>query len=294
MENKFENIKKAGIAGIFGNIFLLIIKLSIGIISKSQAMIADSINSASDIFASLMTFIGNKISSEPKDNDHNFGHGKAEYIFSLFISIAMITVSLKLLLDSIISLINKSTFNFSWLLVIVCIITIIVKFCLFIYTKSLFKKYDNILLKSNYTDHRNDCVITLFTLLSIIFGKFGIYWLDGVVGIGISIWILLTGIEIFMESYNVLMDISLDDQTKEAIMNLVKSHSEIKNCYNLYSTPVGYKYFVIFTIAVDGNMSTLQSHQIANHLEKDVEALDKIDKAVVHVHPDNMEISTHK
>ena len=185
MENKFENIKKAGIAGIFGNIFLLIIKLSIGIISKSQAMIADSINSASDIFASLMTFIGNKISSEPKDNDHNFGHGKAEYIFSLFISIAMITVSLKLLLDSIISLINKSTFNFSWLLVIVCIITIIVKFCLFIYTKSLFKKYDNILLKSNYTDHRNDCVITLFTLLSIIFGKFGIYWLDGVVGIGI-------------------------------------------------------------------------------------------------------------
>lgn len=294
MENKFENIKKAGIAGIFGNIFLLIIKLSIGIISKSQAMIADSINSASDIFASLMTFIGNKISSEPKDNDHNFGHGKAEYIFSLFISIAMITVSLKLLLDSIISLINKSTFNFSWLLVIVCIITIIVKFCLFIYTKSLFKKYDNILLKSNYTDHRNDCVITLFTLLSIIFGKFGIYWLDGVVGIGISIWILLTGIEIFMESYNVLMDISLDDQTKEAIMNLVKSHSEIKNCYNLYSTPVGYKYFVIFTIAVDGNMSTLQSHQIANHLEKDVEALNKIDKAVVHVHPDNMEISTHK
>ena len=294
MENKFENIKKAGIAGIFGNIFLLIIKLSIGIISKSQAMIADSINSASDIFASLMTFIGNKISSEPKDNDHNFGHGKAEYIFSLFISIAMITVSLKLLLDSIISLINKSTFNFSWLLVIVCIITIIVKFCLFIYTKSLFKKYDNILLKSNYTDHRNDCVITLFTLLSIIFGKFGIYWLDGIVGIGISIWILLTGIEIFMESYNVLMDISLDDQTKEAIMNLVKSHSEIKNCYNLYSTPVGYKYFIIFTIAVDGNMSTLQSHQIANHLEKDVEALDKIDKAVVHVHPDNMEISTHK
>ena len=198
------------------------------------------------------------------------------------------------MLDSIISLINKSTFNFSWLLVIVCIITIIVKFCLFIYTKSLFKKYDNILLKSNYTDHRNDCVITLFTLLSIIFGKFGIYWLDGVVGIGISIWILLTGIEIFMESYNVLMDISLDDQTKEAIMNLVKSHSEIKNCYNLYSTPVGYKYFVIFTIAVDGNMSTLQSHQIANHLEKDVEALNKIDKAVVHVHPDNMEISTHK
>ena len=92
MEKKFKDIKKAGLAGIFGNIFLLIIKGTIGIITHSQSMIADSVNSASDIVASLMTFIGNKISSEPKDNDHNFGHGKAEYIFSLFISITMILV----------------------------------------------------------------------------------------------------------------------------------------------------------------------------------------------------------
>mgnify|MGYP002511127367 CR=1 FL=1 len=86
MDSKFKDIKKAGLLGIVGNIFLLIIKGTIGFITKSQSMIADSVNSASDILASLMTFIGNKISSEPKDNDHNFGHGKAEYLFSLFIS----------------------------------------------------------------------------------------------------------------------------------------------------------------------------------------------------------------
>ena len=83
MEKKFEDIKNAGIVGILGNIFLLIIKGLIGVFTHSQSMIADSVNSAADIFASLMTFIGNKISSEPKDNDHNFGHGKAEYIFSV-------------------------------------------------------------------------------------------------------------------------------------------------------------------------------------------------------------------
>ncbi len=287
-EQKFKDIKKVGLAGIFGNIFLLIIKASIGIYSHSQAMIADSVNSASDIIASLMTFIGNKISSEPKDNDHNFGHGKAEYIFSLFISITMILVSIKLLVDSALSLIKKSYFEFSLILVIICIITIITKFCLYLYTKFMFKKYDNILLKSNYKDHRNDCIITLFTLLSISFGFIGIYWIDGVVGIGIAIWILLTGINIFIESYNVLMDISLDEKTKEIIFNLVKQHDDIKNCYNLYSTPIGYKYFVVFTIAVDGNMSTYDSHNLANHLEKDVEALEKIDKAVVHVHPTDM------
>ena len=84
------------------------------------------------------------------------------------------------------------------------------------------------------------------------------------------------------------MDVSLDDKTKEVIMNLVKSHKDIKNCYNLYSIPIGYNYFVIFTITVDGNMSTYESHKLANHLEKDVEALNKIEKAVVHVHPENL------
>lgn len=98
--DRYDSAKKAGILGIVGNIFLLIIKAIVGVASKSQAMIADAANSAGDIFASLMTFIGNKIASEPDDKDHNFGHGKAEYIFSLFISISMIFVAVKLLYDS--------------------------------------------------------------------------------------------------------------------------------------------------------------------------------------------------
>ena len=76
-------------------------------------------------------------------------------------------------------------------------------------------------------------MVTTCTLISIIFGLYGIYWVDGIVGIGISIWILITGIGIFLESYNVLMDVSLDEKTKETIMELVKSHDDIKNCYNL-------------------------------------------------------------
>ena len=137
--DRFVETKKAGILGIVGNIFLLIIKGTIGFITNSQAMIADAANSASDIFASLMTFIGNKIASEPKDTTHNFGHGKAEYIFSLFISISMIVLSCKLLYDSASSLILGSELKFSWFLVIICIITIIVKICLYLYTnKSIF------------------------------------------------------------------------------------------------------------------------------------------------------------
>ena len=90
--NKFQAINYASIWGMVGNIFLLIIKGSIGFITNSQSMIADAFNSASDIFSSIMTFIGNKIASIPSDDDHNLGHGKAEYIYSMLISIAAMIV----------------------------------------------------------------------------------------------------------------------------------------------------------------------------------------------------------
>lgn len=129
--DRFEVTKKAGMLGIIGNIFLLIIKSIVGIISHSQSMLADAANSAGDIFASLMTFIGNKIASEPDDDSHNFGHGKAEYIFSLFISIAMILVAFTLLYNSIVSLIKQSKLIFSWFL-FVLLLLLLNYHCIFI------------------------------------------------------------------------------------------------------------------------------------------------------------------
>ena len=97
--DRFKSAKRAGTLGIIGNIFLLIIKGIIGIITRSQAMLADSLNSAGDIFSSLMTYIGNKIASKPRDEDHNLGHGKAEYIYSMLISIVMILMSFFIIKD---------------------------------------------------------------------------------------------------------------------------------------------------------------------------------------------------
>ena len=285
MDERTKQTKNAGICGIIGNIFLLTIKAIVGFASKSQAMIADSINSAGDIFASLMTFIGNKIASEPVDEDHNFGHGKAEYIFSMFISISMILVSVKLLYDSIMTLILGSQLKFSWFLVIVCIVTISTKICLYIYVRAIYKKCNNILLQANMEDHRNDCIATTLTLISILLTQVNIYWFDSVVGIGISIWICYTGIKIFLESYNVLMDRSIDNNTKDIILDLAHSYQDIKKVKDITSSPVGYKYTIFLTIQVDGNMSTKASHDLADCLEMDISKLEKVYKAIVHVEP---------
>lgn len=285
MEDRAKQTKNAGIYGIIGNIFLLIIKAIVGFVSKSQSMIADSINSAGDIFASLMTFIGNKIASEPNDEDHNFGHGKAEYIFSMFVSISMILVSAKLLYDSVMTLILGSELKFSWFLVAVCVTTIIVKIILFIYVKAIYKKYNNILLEANMEDHRNDCIVTTFTLISILLTRINIYWFDSVVGIGISLWICYTGVKIFLESYNVLMDKSVDEKTKDIILDLAHSYKDIKTIKNISSSPVGYRYMIFLIIQVDGEMTTRDSHNLADCLERDISKLENVYKAIVHVEP---------
>ncbi len=281
-----NSAKKIGIIGIIGNIFLFIIKITIGFISNSHAMIADSLNSAGDVFASFMTWIGSRISSVPNDNDHNFGHGKAEYIFSMLIGISMIIIAGKLFYDSVLSIINDNKLIFSWKLIFISIITILTKLFLYLYCKSVLKRNNNLLIKSNMIDHRNDMVLTFLTLIAIIFTKFNIYFLDGIVGIIISIWILISGIKLYMESYNVLMDQAIDYLSQKEILKILKSYKEVKRIGNIYSVPIGYKYIVVITIYVNGKMTTKNSHKIADKIEDNImKSIDKIEQVIVHIEP---------
>lgn len=283
--NRYKSGKIASILGILGNLFLLIIKGIVGIITNSQAMIADSINSASDIISSILTFIGNKIASKPRDQDHHLGHGKAEYIYSMLISVLIILVAITVFKDSIVSLFDSSNYNFSIWYIIVCIVTILVKLGLFLYTNKVAKVYNNLLILANSKDHRNDMIVTFFTLLSGICMYYGISFVDSIVGIGISIFILITGIKIFIASYDVLMDKAMNENTKKEVMDIIKKYKEVKKIQHFNATPVGYLYQVSFTIFVDGNLTTFESHAIANKLEEEISALDDIYVTIIHVNP---------
>ena len=289
---RYKSTKLASILGIIGNLFLLIIKAIIGFITNSQAMIADAFNSAGDIFSSLMTFIGNKIASKPSDDDHNLGHGKAEYIYSMLISIFIFITSCVILKNSILSIFNNK-YHFSKWLIIVCIVTIIVKLALYIYTYKIYKKHNNLLVKANSDDHRNDCVITFFNLVSCLLTLKGIYIFDCILGILISLWIMITAYKLFKESYDVLMDKSISDETKNKVYEIIKKHNEIIKIQHFNSTPVGYKYQISFTIFVDGNLYTFDSHNIANKLERQIEKeIEEIYLTVIHVNP--MKIKNNK
>lgn len=284
--NRFKSTKIASVLGIIGNLFLLIIKGIVASLSGSQAMVADAFNSAGDIFSSLMTYIGNRISCKKADDDHNLGHGKAEYIYSMLISISMILMATFVLKDSIKSLFYGSKYTFSIWLIVVCIVTIIVKFSLFLYTNTLYKKHNNLLILANSKDHFNDTIITSLNLISCILSSYNIFFLDGIVGSIISIWIMYTAIKLFIESYNVLMDKSISLETKNKVLDIIKEEKQVKKVIHFNSTPVGYRYQISFTIYVDGNMSTFDSHEIANNLEeKIVDKVEEIYLVVIHVNP---------
>ena len=184
------------------------------------------------------------------------------------------------------TLLFHKKFTFSIWLIIVCIITILVKFLLFLITNTYSKKYKNVLLKANAKDHRNDCLITSCTLLSCFLSLYNWYFLDGIVGILISLWIFVTALQIFMESYNVLMDKSMNQETKEKVYALISHYKEIKKVNHFNATPVGYQYQISFTIFVDGNLSTFESHAIANALEDEIEEkIEEVYLTVIHVNP---------
>lgn len=271
--------------GIVSNLILLIFKLIIGFISKSQAMIADGFNSAGDVFASLMTLIGNKIASRPEDRDHPYGHGKAEYIFSMLISFSLMLVAYKILSNSIKSIIYKEQVLFSRWLVIVAILTIIIKLSLFFYTNRAGKKENNLLIIANSEDHRNDVFVTSSTLLGIYLSGTGLLWADGAVGTGIALWIAYTSVKIFNSAYHVLMDTNIDSSLIESVEKVVDSIEGIDHIDKIIAKPVGVGYILIVKVSVSGSMMVHEGHSIAARVREKVKGCKYVKDVVVHVNP---------
>lgn len=285
--NKYKDIKIASIIGIIANLFLLLIKGIIGIVTNSQAMLADALNSAGDILSSFITFIGNKISSKPSDKDHNLGHGKAEYIYSMLISVIMLFAVYSIIKSACRTLYFGNNYDFSIWLIIICFITIFMKLGLYLYTSNIAKKYNNILMKANSKDHLNDMFVTSLTLISCLFNFINVYFIDGLFAIIIALWMLYISLKIFKESYDVLMDKSISTDTQEKVYKLIESNKKIKRVEKFRSTPIGYNYQISFNIYVDGNLTTFESHKIADNLEKEIlSKFKEIYLVVIHVNPE--------
>ena len=284
-ENK-KDVKKVGIIGIIANLFLLLLKFIGGIFFKSHGLIADAVNSFGDVFSSLVTFIGGKISEKPEDVDHEFGHGKAEYVASFLIGIFMIIVGGDTLYTSVISAIKNKAFEVSYILMLIPIITIIVKTVLFIYTKCIAKKKRSDLIDANALDHRNDILLSIGVFIGIVFGYKGYYFVDGIVGAVISLIIIITGIKIAIKAYDILIDKCIDTNISNELKEQIMQFDGVNHIDEIKSKPTGDKHILIVKISVNPDMTVLESHKIAGKIREQMRKNDKVYDAIVHINPD--------
>lgn len=271
--------------GIAANLLLLVSKLAVGFASRSQAMIADGFNSAGDVFASVMTYIGNKIASKPEDTNHPYGHGKAEYIFSMIISLSLLLVAFQIFKSALSSILNREYFNFSWWLVGTAVGTILLKLALYIYTRRAGERENNLLIVANSEDHRNDVLVTSSTLIGVYCGTKGIYWIDGAVGIGIALWIAFTGVRIFLSSYYVLMDTTIDNLLKQDVISTIKSVEGVDHVDSVTAKPVGVGFIIIVKVSVWGGMKVHEGHSVAAGIKERVKNFRDVKDVIVHINP---------
>lgn len=283
--DRYKSANRVAVSGILANILLVILKLFIGFQSRSQAMIADGLNSAGDVFASFVTWLGNKISAKPGDEDHPYGHGKAEYIFSVIISFTLVIVAFGIFRSAYQSLQQQEIVTVSIPLIAVALLTIVLKLVLYIYSKKIGLEYDNLLVLANAEDHRNDVFVTLSVLLSIFVSKLGIYWIDAVVGLAIGIWIFYTALKIFLSAYNVLMDRNIDPKIEADLVKEIEGFKGILHVDSMTAKPLGVHYLLIIKLSMDGNMTVFESHDIVTDIKMHLKKLTNIEDVVIHINP---------
>lgn len=278
-------VRRISILGFLGNVFLLIIKLAIGLSTGSQAMIADGLNSSGDVFSSVMTYIGNQISAKPDDTDHPYGHGKAEYIFAFIISFSFLFVAYIVLKNGVEGLIAIQPVKYSIWLIIVAAATLVVKTFLYLYANQIGKKYHSLLALANSADHRNDLFITSLTLISIICSYFKVYYVDAVVGILISLWIGYTGIKVLIASYHVLMDRTLDEEIIRQMRERILSSEGVDHLDSIVARPIGEKFLMLIKISVDGNLTVQAGHDISDTVKAAIMKFKPVADVLIHLNP---------
>lgn len=223
----------SGAVGIFLNILLCCGKLFAGMLSGSIAITADALNNLSDAGSSVITLIGFKLAGKKPDPDHPFGHGRAEYITGLIISIVIILMGLELLKSSVEKIIAPEAVDFSILAVIILAASILVKVYMWFYNRALSKKLDSPAMAATATDSLSDTIATSAVLLGMIVGKLTGWMVDGWCGIIVSAFILLAGYSAAKDTIEPLLGRTPDKEFIDAIEREVMSYPDIIGIHDL-------------------------------------------------------------
>ena len=263
--------KLAGAVGIVSNSLLCIMKILIGWISGSIAIIADGINNLADASSSILTLVGFKLAALPEDEEHPYGHARIEYLAGMAVSVMIILVGVELGKSSIDKILEPSPLEFSWVLVAVLILAIVIKVWQARFNISTGKKINSLALMATGADSRNDVISTCVVLLGVLIGHFAEIQIDGYLGLLVAVFIIWSGICLVKETVSPLLGEAPDHELVEQIAQIAKSHEGILDIHDLAVHNYGPgKIFASIHLEVDASVDVMESHDLVDNVEHEI------------------------
>lgn len=263
--------KLAGAVGIVSNSLLCIMKILIGWISGSIAIIADGINNLADASSSIITLVGFKLAALPEDEEHPYGHARIEYLAGMAVSVMIILVGVELGKSSIDKILEPSPLEFSWVLVAVLILAIVIKVWQARFNISTGKKINSLALMATGADSRNDVISTCVVLLGVLIGHFAEIQIDGYLGLLVAVFIIWSGICLVKETVSPLLGEAPDHELVEQIAQIAKSHEGILDIHDLAVHNYGPgKIFASIHLEVDASVDVMESHDLVDNVEHEI------------------------
>lgn len=278
---------KVSINTIIINIVLSIIKFLAGFFGKSQAMISDSIHSASDVFSTIIVIIGIKISNKDADDEHQYGHERLECVASIILSCILFATGIIIGYQGIKTVINKDIITSpTSLALIMSIISILIKEAMYWYTRKYAIKINSNALMADAWHHRSDSLSSIGALMGIGGSMIGFKVLDAIASVIICFFIIKVSVNIFKDSINKMIDKACDINTIEKYKRIITKIKGVNEIDLIKSRLFGNKIYLDIEISVDGNLRLFEAHKIAENVHDILEKKDiNIKHCMIHVNP---------
>ncbi|PWK12843.1 cation diffusion facilitator family transporter [Tumebacillus permanentifrigoris] len=277
---------------LISNILLTVIKITVGVLFNSQVLVADGAHNGADVIASAATVGSMRISSRPADEDHPYGHGKAEVLASSLVALILVAAAVFIAYESIHALFEPPT-EAHWIALIAALISLVWKQVLYVYTIKLARTLNSKGLLATGYDHLVDVYASGAAVIGVGLGLIGQYYHfeylsygDPVSGIIVSVLVFKIAITMGKEALDVLMEKNIDSEKLHHYIELVQSVPNVKRIDRLRAREHGHYILVDVRVGVPGYMTIQQGHDISREIKRSImEHHSDVFEVLIHLNP---------
>jgi len=291
LKQRYKSIRFVTIVGALVNIILAVLKIIIGKIAFSHALLVDGIHSLSALLSDALVLYASKKASIKPDNDHPYGHARIETFFTVIFGIILILVGVGIIYDAIERLYQHEEIQVPLMeALVVAFISVVSKEVLYQYTQFYAKKLHSSLLKANAWHHRSDAVSSIVVLIGVAGGMYGLPYLDSVAAVIVAMMIVKIGWDLMYESANELVDKGVDKEELREITESVEKIPDVVHMHSLRTRHMGGKILVDVHVQVEQHISVSEGHRIADEVHYFLrQHFEKITEVLVHIDPEDDE-----